>query len=126
MKIYQTRLGNLSTSVDVNGVPRRVQFLASDGVNGVFSTADEQLQRAMENSRGYGRRFKLSDVAQPALEEKIYTLVPEVRSWQDARDYLRKEPYGLSDEEASSPALIEQAAERLNLIFSQLKKRNKR
>lgn len=26
MKIYQTRLGNLSTSVDVNGVPRRVQF----------------------------------------------------------------------------------------------------
>ena len=31
MKIYQTRLGNLSTSVDVNGVPRRVQFLASDG-----------------------------------------------------------------------------------------------
>ena len=125
MKIYQTRLGNLSTSVDVNGVPRRVQFLASDGVNGVFSTADEQLQRAMENSR-YGRRFKLSDVAQPALEEKIYMLVPEVRSWQDARDYLRKEPYGLSDEEVSSPALIEQAAERLNLIFSQLKKRNKR
>lgn len=52
MKIYQTRLGNLSTSVDVNGVPRRVQFLASDGVNGIFSTADEQLQRAMENSRG--------------------------------------------------------------------------
>ena len=97
MKIYQTRLGNLSTSVDVNGVPRRVQFLASDGVNGVFSTADEQLQRAMENSRGYGRRFKLSDVAQPASEEKIYMLVPEVRSWQDARDYLRKEPYGLSD-----------------------------
>ena len=60
MKIYQTRLGNLSTSVDVNGVLRRVQFLASDGVNGIFSTADEQLQRAMENSRGYGRRFKLS------------------------------------------------------------------
>ena len=118
MKIYQTRLGNLCTTVDVNGVPRRVQFLASDGVNGVFSTADEQLQRAMEN--------KLSDVAQPASEEKIYTLVPEVRSWQDARDYLRKEPYGLSDEEVSSPALIEQAAERLNLIFSQLKKRNKR
>ena len=111
MKIYQTRLGNLSTSVDVNGVPRRVQFLASDGVNGIFSTADEQLQRAMENSRGYGRRFKLLDVAQPA---------------SDARDYLRREPYGLSDEEVSSPALIEQAAERLNLIFSQLKKRNKR
>ena len=50
MKIYQTRLGNLSTSVDVNGVLRRVQFLASDGVNGIFSTADEQLQRAMENN----------------------------------------------------------------------------
>lgn len=54
MKIYQTRLGNLSTSVDVNGVPRRVQFLASDGVNGVFSTADEQLQRAMEIVGGMG------------------------------------------------------------------------
>ena len=49
MKIYQTRLGNLSTSVDVNGVLRRVQFLARDGVNGIFSTADEQLQRAMDN-----------------------------------------------------------------------------
>ena len=67
MKIYQTRLGNLSTSVDVNGVLRRVQFLASDGVNGIFSTADEQLQRAMENSRGYGRRFKLSDVGRENL-----------------------------------------------------------
>lgn len=54
MKIYQTRLGNLSTSVDVNGVLRRVQFLASDGVNGIFSTADEQLQRAMEIVGGMG------------------------------------------------------------------------
>ncbi len=26
MKIYQTRLGNLSTSVDVNGVPRQGTF----------------------------------------------------------------------------------------------------
>lgn len=111
MKIYQTRLGNLCTTVDVNGVPRRVQFLASDGVNGVFSTADEQLQRAMENSRGYGRRFKLSDVAQPASEEKIYTLVPEVRSWRDSMGLFEKRPYGLSDEEVSSPALIEQAAD---------------
>ena len=85
MKIYQTRLGNLSTSVDVNGVPRRVQFLASDGVNGIFSTAAEQLQRAMENSRGYGRRFEVSDVAQPASEENMYTVVPAVRSWPDAR-----------------------------------------
>ena len=58
MKIYQTRLGNLSTSVDVNGVPRRVQFLASDGVNGIFSTADEQLQRAMENSRASHSRHR--------------------------------------------------------------------
>ena len=126
MKIYQTRLGNLSTSVDVNGVLRRVQFLASDGVNGIFSTADEQLQRAMENSRGYGRRFKLSDIAQPASEEKIYTFSAGGSLLAGRRDYLRKEPYGLSDEEVSSPALIEQAAERLNLIFSQLKKRNKR
>ena len=54
MKIYQTRLGNLSTSVDVNGVPRRVQFLASDGVNGVFSTADEQLQRLWKIVGGMG------------------------------------------------------------------------
>ena len=36
MKIYQTRLGNICTSVDVNGVPRRVQVLASAGVNGIF------------------------------------------------------------------------------------------
>ena len=54
-KIYQTRLGNLSTSVVVNGVPRRVQFRAWDGVNGLFSTEDEALQQALEQSRGYGR-----------------------------------------------------------------------
>ena len=57
MKIYQTRLGNLSTSVDVNGVLRRVQFLASDGVNGIFSTADEQLQSGVwETIQIVGRR----------------------------------------------------------------------
>lgn len=55
MKIYQTRLGNLSTSVDVNGVPRRVQFLASDGVNGVFSTADDSCAGYGKES-GYGRQ----------------------------------------------------------------------
>ena len=54
VKVYHTRLGNLSTSVIVNGVSRRVQFLARDGVNGIFSTDDEMLQQAMEKSRGYG------------------------------------------------------------------------
>ncbi len=126
VKVYHTRLGNLSTSVIVNGVSRRVQFLARDGVNGIFSTDDEMLQQAMEKSRGYGKRFSLLEVTQTQIEKETYTLVPDVRSWQEARDYLRKAPYGLSDEEVSTPARIEQAADKLHLIFTHLKKGKKR
>lgn len=126
VKVYHTRLGNLSTSVIVNGVPRRVQFLARDGVNGIFSTDDELLQQAMEKSRGYGKRFSLLEVSQAQVEKETYTLVPDVRSWQEARDYLREAPYGLSDEEVSTPARIEQAADKLHLIFTHLKKGKKR
>ncbi|HJB73334.1 MULTISPECIES: hypothetical protein [unclassified Barnesiella] len=125
-KIYQTRLGNLSTSVVVNGVPRRVQFRAWDGVNGLFSTEDEALQQALEQSRGYGRRFVLMEIPDTRVEQETYQLVPGIRSWQAARDYLRQEPYGLSDEEVSTPALIEQAAERFHLVFTQLKKKKRR
>ncbi len=126
MKIYQTQLGNLSTSVVVNGEPRRIHFFARNGVNGFFSTDDEPLQQALERSRGYGKRFKLLEVACQQPVEDTYTIVPNVRSWQGARDFLRKEPYNLSDEEVSTPALIEQAAERLHLIFTHLKKGKKR
>lgn len=126
IKIYQTRLGNLCTSVVVNGVSRRVQFYARDGVNGLFSTADEALQRALEQSRGYGRRFTLFEVPRPETRQESYQLVPGIRSWQAARDYLRKDPYNLTDEEVSTPALIEQAAERFHLVFTQLKKRKRR
>ena len=85
-KIYQTRLGNLSTSVVVNGVPRRVQFRAWDGVNGLFSTEDEALQQALEQSRGYGRRFVLMEIPDTRVEQETYQLVPGIRSWQAARD----------------------------------------
>lgn len=125
MKIYQTQLGNLSTSIVVNGVPRRIQFFARNGVNGIFSTDDEQLQQAMEKSRSYGKRFKLMETPRPQ-PEVTYTMVPDVRTWQEARDYLRKEPYNLPDEEVSTPALIELAGERLHLIFTHLKKGKKR
>ncbi len=125
IKIYQTRLGNLSTSVVVNGVSRRVQFYARDGVNGLFSTADESLQQALERSRGYGRRFTLFEVSRPETPQESYRLVSGIRTWQAARDYLREEPYNLTDDEVSTPALIEQAAERFHLIFTQLKKRRR-
>ncbi|HJG89030.1 hypothetical protein [Barnesiella viscericola] len=126
IKIYRTSLGNLSTSVVVEGVPQRVHFYAHDGVNGLFSTDDEALQRALEQSRGYGKRFTLLEGSKAQPEPETYTLVPGIRSWQAARDYLRKEPYGLTDEEVSTPALIEQAAERFHLVFTQLKKGKRR
>lgn len=126
IKIYQTRLGNLSTSVVVGGVVHRVQFYARDGVNGLFSTDNEPLQQALEQSRGFGKRFTIFEVARSEPRQEAYQLVPGIRSWQAARDYLRKEPYGLSDEEVSTPALIEQAAERFHLVFTQLKKGKKR
>ena len=69
-KIYQTRLGNLSTSVVVNGVPRRVQFRAWDGVNGLFSTEDEALQQALEADSGYGRVFRCITPVPKAKPEK--------------------------------------------------------
>ncbi len=126
MKIYQTRLGNLCTTVEVNGRPRRIQFLARDGVNGILSTEDEALQQALEKSVGYGRRFTLLDVSPGEEEPVAYTLVEQVHSWQEARDFLRAEPYNLTNKEVASSRLIERAAERLHLIFPNLKKGAKR
>ena len=76
IKIYRTSLGNLSTSVVVEGVPQRVHFYAHDGVNGLFSTDDEALQRALEQSRGYGKRFTLLEGSKAQPEPETYTLVP--------------------------------------------------
>ncbi len=123
MKIYQTRLGNLCTTVVVDGLPRRVQFVAHDGRTGIFSTPDESLQKALEQSAGYGTRFILFDVTSGEPEVITYTVVDEVETWQDARDYLRGAPYNLTDKEVATSVAIERAAERLHLVFPQLKKR---
>ncbi len=125
MKIYQTRLGNLCTTAVVNGIPRRVQFIAQDGKTGIFSTEDEVLQQALEQSSGYGKRFTLLDVTSGEPVVETYTVVNEVETWQDARDYLRKAPYNLPDKELATSTLIEQSAERLHLIFPYLKKKKR-
>ena len=74
----------------------------------------------------FAGRFTLLEGSKAQPEPETYTLVPGIRSWQAARDYLRKEPYGLTDEEVSTPTLIEQAAERFHLVFTQLKKGKRR
>ena len=76
IKIYRTSLGNLSTSVVVEGVPQRVHFYAHDGVNGLFSTDDEALQRALEQSRGYGKRFTCSKGAKPNPSPRLIPSSP--------------------------------------------------
>ncbi len=125
MKIYQTRLGNLCTTVVVDGLPHRVQFIAQDGRTGMFSTDDEALQKALEHSAGYGTRFTLFDTLSVEPKVESYTVVEEVETWQDARNYLRGNPYHLTDKEVATSALIEQAAERLHLIFPHLKKKKR-
>lgn len=50
-KIYSTSYKKLSALIEYNGKNYRIEFLGGRHTGGVFSTSDERLQDAIENSR---------------------------------------------------------------------------
>lgn len=109
VKIYKTTAGKYYTSISVNGGDKRIVFEPSrdDYKTGFYTTADKEIQQAIESSREYGKKiflFKTTgettqpEKEQPKLEKKIFT------TWQEASLYLTTE-YGV--EKLKTPTSIQ-------------------
>ncbi len=126
MRIYQTGLGNLSTVVSVDGVPVRIHFVSSDGRTGYFSTDDRRVQQALEQSRGYGKRFGFfrdaPEVELSEPERKKLMPIRKITGWQQAREFLHQPPYSIGYDRLDTPYAIEREAEMQGIYFPKLKK----
>ena len=100
IKTYETRHGNLSTVVQVGKRNVRIRFISKDNVHGYYATTDVDLQRAIESDSGYG---------------------PYIKTWQNAKELLRKKPYSVPEYELSSPERIEKSAKKNGIVFPLLK-----
>lgn len=59
IKAYQLiYLNSFSFTVKINGVEKRVNFSGNSSEKGMFITADETLQKALESNPSYGVKFE--------------------------------------------------------------------
>lgn len=122
IRTYETRHGNLSTVVQVGNRNVRIRFISKDNVHGYYATTDVDLQKAIESDRGYGSKFYLAKEPCSCCEEMIdLKPIPDVKTWQKAKELLRKKPYSVSEHELSSPEKIERVAKEKGIMFPLLK-----
>lgn len=119
VKKYRTTRGNLNTYVLINGKAARVKFVSGDNKEGFFTTSDALLQAALENDRGFGSKFSLSDESENkgGPEQAVYTEIKSVTTWQQAKELLKAEPYGIPLRQLSTPGKIKKAAQSCGLSF---------
>ena len=122
IKTYETRHGNLSTVVQVGNRHVRIRFISKDTVHGYYATTDVDLQRAIESDSGYGRKFYLLEETCSCDEKEIELKpIPYIKTWQNAKELLRKKPYSVPEYELSSPERIEKSAKKNGIVFPLLK-----
>jgi len=133
----------LYTEVEVeeNGekVKKRISFTGGmrkpQRVNGKFTTADEKLQKAIESSPGYGKKFILmkgkgkgmianAEKQAPKKDEGNEPIVAEeVKTISDAKNFLtdKDNDLGVKVSEVPNKEAILQKAKELNVEFPNLK-----
>lgn len=122
IKTYETCHGNLSTVVRVGDCNIRIRFISKDNVHGYYATTDVAVQEAIESDSGYGVKFTLFEEAvSPCKKEPDLRAIPEITTWQGAKELLREAPYSIPAKELSSPGKIERAAQKAGIIFTALK-----
>ena len=122
IRTYETRHGNLSTVVQVGSRNVRIRFISKDNVHGYYATTDVDLQKAIESDRGYGGKFYLVEEPCSCCEEMIdLKPISDVKTWQKAKELLRKKPYSVSEHELSSTEKIERVAKEKGIMFPLLK-----
>ena len=122
IKTYGTSHGNLSAVIRLGDRNMRIRFISKDNVHGRFATTDVYLQKAIEADSGYGSKFYLVEESLPSCEKKVELMpIPEITTWQGAKELLRKKPYLIPERELSSPEKIEKAAKKKGVVFPSLK-----
>lgn len=141
LKVYKANL-RLTVPIVTEGKVRR--YVSFQDENCTFSTSDEEVQRALEGLALFGKVFKLvrtvggnagSGSPLPSGKEENgeraeredekaggeVRVFGEVADWQEAKDVLRGEPYGVPYQALGSPEAILKKAEELRVSFPRLK-----
>lgn len=109
VKIYKTTAGKYYTLISVNGINKRIVFEPSrdDYKTGFYTTADKEMQQAVESSSEYGKKiFLFKTIGETPQQEKEQTKLKKkvFKTWQEASLYLTTE-YGA--EKLKTPTSIQ-------------------
>ena len=107
IKTYETLHGNLNTIVRMGEKKVRIRFISRDNIHGYYTTANSDLQDAIEQDIDYGRLFDLYQETGYTDQPTETRPIEEIVSWQAARELLRKEPYLVPANRLRSPTSIE-------------------
>ena len=89
-------------------------------IHGYYTTANSDLQDAIEQDIDYGRLFDLYQETGYTDQPTETRPIEEIVSWQAARELLRKEPYLVPANRLRSPTSIEKAAREKGICFPHL------
>lgn len=132
-KIYKTLNGITSYSsglVMPNGTKRYVYFTGGSVhpkfIPSTFSTDDPELQKALEKSASYGKKFKLAaelkEEAKPASDDDEVKLTPyQNTSIASAITTLIKQGWDGDTESLTDVDSVQEAAKSLGITFPKLK-----
>lgn len=120
IKTYETLHGNLNTIVRMGEKKVRIRFISRDNIHGYYTTANSDLQDAIEQDIDYGRLFDLYQETGYTDQPTETRPIEEIVSWQAARELLRKEPYLVPANRLRSPTGIEKAAREKGIYFPHL------
>lgn len=83
-----------------------------------MSICKEQSSRIVD----MGRKFYLLEETCFCDEKEIELKpIPYIKTWQNAKELLRKKPYSVPEYELSSPERIEKSAKKNGIVFPLLK-----
>lgn len=119
IKKYETARGNLNTYVSIGDKTVRIRFVSRNNKEGYFITSDELLQNALENDKDYGIKYMLASEIEEDSEKSMTecTEVTSVNTWQQAKEFLHSQPYGIPLRSLTTPEKIKRAAQSNGLIF---------
>lgn len=120
IKTYETLHGNLNTIVRMGEKKVRIRFISRDNIHGYYTTANSDLQDAIEQDIDYGRLFDLYQETSYTDQPTETRPIEEIVSWQAARELLSKEPYLVPANRLRSPTSIEKAAREKGICFPHL------
>lgn len=117
----------LYTEIIVNGKKKSLSFEGGKRglkpINGTFITADPEIQKAIENSPSYGKKFKLIGKVEEKSEEgggNDETIIEDITTGAQAKEYLIRK-HGIQVSKLPNMGAIKNVASQVNVSFPNLK-----